>query len=71
MRLTPLQRDCQTIAAFGIEPMDALHVARMLAMPEVLARAFPTMPSHLRSEVMAGQFNIERDECGDWSLVSV
>ena len=58
--MSPLNTECHALLANSINPYDVIFMARQLGVPELIQRAFPTMPAHATALILAGSYDIER-----------
>jgi len=57
--MAPLHEECNALRNVGINPSELINIARYLQLPEMVSKAFPQMPFHMRDDVMAGNTDIK------------
>ena len=57
--MSQLETECCKLINAGVNPQDVINVARITDCSAVLDKAFPTMPVHVRQNIMLGHTSIE------------
>lgn len=67
--MSQLWKDIALLKACAIEVHDLIHTARCLGCTDLLVKAFPTMPEHMRYQLYTGQRLLTQDADGYYITV--
>lgn len=63
--MNSLNCEISSLITCAINPLDLIHTARVIGCLELITKAFPDMPVHMRYELFVGERELVMGELGD------